>query len=148
VKIGPRAIGRLKLGQSRARTAQRARPLGNISRRTRVYRYCVRGAGKARGAAVFARRGKLRLAATNAKGHTRRGLGRGDSVKALRRRFGKRLRTLASGVRIVRAPKRSSSRVIYVVRAGKVRYVAIVDRKLASKRRILLRAYLRVTKLG
>jgi hypothetical protein len=48
----------------------------------------------------------------------------------------------------VRAPKRSSSRVIYVVRAGKVRYVAIVDRKLASKRRILLRAYLRVTKLG
>jgi hypothetical protein len=148
VKIGPRAIGRLKLGQSRARTAQRARPLGNISRRTRVYRYCVRGAGKARGAAVFDRRGKLRLAATNAKGHTRRGLGRGDSVKALRRRFGKRLRTLASGVRIVRAPKRSSSRVIYVVRAGKVRYVAIVDRKLANKRRILLRAYLRVTKLG
>ncbi len=150
VKIGPRSIGRLRLGQSRSLTAARARPLGNVSRRTRVFRYCVRSAGNARVAVVFDRRGKLRLAATNAGGHTRRGLGRGDSVRALRKRFGKRLRTLAAGVRIVRAPRRSRSRsrVIYVVRAGKVRYVAIIDRELAKKRRVLLRRYLRATKLG
>jgi len=147
VKIGPRNIGRLKLGQSRSRTAQRARPLGNISSRTRVYRYCVREASKARGAAVFDRRRELRLAATNAKGHTRRGLGRGDSVRALRTRFGKRLRTVSRGVRIVQAPKRSRSRLVFVVRKSKVRYVAIADRKLAKKKR-LLQTYLRQTQLG
>ncbi len=147
VKIGPRNIGRLKLGQTRARTAQRARPLGTVSRRTRVLRYCVRLSAKARSAAVFDKRGKLRLAATNARGHTRRGLGQGDSVRALRKRFGKRLRVVSRGVRIVKAPKSSRSRVIYVMRANKVRYVAIVDRKLAKKKRTL-QTHLRRTQLG
>ena len=147
VKIGPRNIGRLKLGQSRSRTARRARPLGNISRRTRVLRYCVRGASRARAAAVFDKRRKLRLAASNARGHTRRGLGRGSSTRALRKRFGKKLRTVSRGIRIVQAPKSSRSRVIYVVRGARVRYVAIADRKLAKTKRSL-RAYLRLTKLG
>ena len=147
VKIGPRNIGRLKLGQSRSRTARRARPLGNISRRTRVLRYCVRGASRARAAAVFDKRRKLRLAASNARGHTRRGLGRGSSTRALRKRFGKKLRAVSRGIRIVQAPKSSRSRVIYVVRGARVRYVAIADRKLAKTKRSL-RAYLRLTKLG
>jgi len=146
VKIGPRNIGRLKLGQSRALTAKRARPLGNISRRTRVLRYCVRG-GEARSAAVFDRRRRLRVAATNAPGHTRRGVGPGDSVRALQRRFGKRLRRLSPGVLMVRAPKSSRSRVIFGVRGAKVRYVAVADRRLVKKKRVLLRSYLRPAKL-
>ena len=146
VKIGPRNIGRLKLGQSRARTARRARPLGNISKRTRVYRYCVKGNKKARGIAVFDGRSKLRLAATNAKGHTRRGLGRGSSTRALRKRFGAKLRKVARGVFVVKAPRRSKSRVVYAVKGGKVRFVAIADRRLAAKK-ASLKSYLRRTKL-
>ncbi len=47
----------------------------------------------------------------------------------------------------MQAPKSSRSRVIYVVRGARVRYVAIADRKLAKTKRSL-RAYLRLTKLG
>ncbi len=91
VVVGPRNIGRLALGQSRARTAKRAQPLGTFSRRTRVLRYCVKGSSVFRGAAVFDGRGKLRVAGTNAKGHTRRRVGRGTSARVLRQRFGRRL---------------------------------------------------------
>ncbi len=64
-----------------------------------------------------------------------------------RKRFGKKLRTVSRGIRIVQAPKSSRSRVIYVVRGARVRYVAIADRKLAKKRSAL-RRYLRQAKLG
>jgi hypothetical protein len=96
--------------------------------------------------AVFDKRNRLRLAATNARRHTRRGIARGDSTRKLTRRFGKRLRRVSRNVLIVRGSKRSRSRVVYAVRKGKVRYVAIVDRKLAKKRRAL-RTYLRRAKL-
>ena len=147
VKVGPRNIGRLKLGQSRSRTARRARPLGNISKRTRVYRYCVKGKDKkARGLAVFDKGKRLRLAATNGKAHTLRGIRRGSTVAALRKRFGKRLAPAGAGLRVLRTPKRNKSRAVFILRGGKVRYVAIVDRKLASKPGSL-RAYLRLAKL-
>lgn len=147
VKIGPRNIGRLALGQSRARTANRAKPLGTVSRRTRVLRYCVKGNSRFRGVAVFDTRGRLRLAATNATGHTRRRIGRGATTRALRRRFGTRLRRLDKTLFIVRAPRRSRSRVVFGVRKGKVGFVGIADRRLA-KRRFALRRYIRRARLG
>ncbi len=147
VKIGPRNIGRLRLGQSRSRTARRARPLGNISKRTRVYRYCVRGKDKkARGLAVFDKRNRLRLAATNGKAHRLRGIRRGSTGATLRKRFGKRLKPAGAGLRVLQTPKRHKSRAVFILRGGKVRYVAIADRKLASKPGSL-RAYIRLAKL-
>jgi len=149
VNVGPRNIGRLALGQSRARTASRAQPLGNVSRRTRVLRYCVRGSSVFRSAGVFDARGKLRVAATNAKGHTRRRIGRGSSTRALRKRFGKRLQRVSKtrNLFVVEAPRRSRSRVVFGVKSGKVRFVAIADRKLAKKRSAL-RRYVKQAKLG
>ena len=147
VKVGPRNIGRLILGQSRARTAKRAQPLGTVSRRTRVLRYCVKNSSVFRSVAVFDGKRRLRLAATNAKGHTRRGIGRGASAKALRRRFANRLGRLSSRLFVVKAPRRSSSRVVFGTRGGKVRFVAIADRKLAKNRRAL-RRFVAQAKLG
>ena len=83
VRINRRFIGRLRLGQTRSRTARRARPLGNISKRTRVYRYCVKGDTQGpRRSRRSTRSGKrLRLAATTAKRHKVRGLGRGNKTQ-------------------------------------------------------------------
>ncbi len=149
VKVGPRNIGRLRLGQTRARTARRAQPLGNVSRRTRVLRYCVRRSAKFRSVAVFDGRSRLRVAGTNANGHKRRGVGRGSTRRALRKRFGKRLVRVgrSRSLLIVRAPQRSRSRLVIGLRGNRVRYVAIVDRKLARKRGVL-RRYVRQAKLG
>ena len=144
VSIGGRNIGRLKLRQTRANTARRARPLGGTtSRRQRVLRYCVEGRdARARSVAVFDRRLRLRVALTNARGHTRRRIGRGSSRKALRRTFGRRLRKIGPGLQIVRGRPRSRSRIVFQTTKTRVRYVAVTDRKLARKRSAL-RSYLR-----
>ena len=142
VRIGRRNIGRLELGQTKARTARRARPLA-VSRRRRVLRYCVKGPDrKARSVAVFDRRNRARVVVTNARGHKRKGVGRGSSRRALRRRFGRRLRRLGPGLRIVRANRRNSGCVIFKIGRGRVRYVALADGRLARSR-ALLRRYLR-----
>jgi hypothetical protein len=144
VKIGRRNIGRLRLGQSRARTARRARPLGNISKRTRVYRYCVKGDKKARGLAAFDKKGKrLRLAATTAKRHKVRGVGRGNTTRSVRRKFGARVRSLGKGRLLIRT---KAGAVVFGSRKGKVTYVALVDRSVAKSRR-LTRNYLKLAKL-
>ncbi len=144
VRISRRNIGRLRLGQTRARTARRARPLGNISRRTRVYRFCVKGDRKARALAAFdKKRKRLRLAATTAKRHKVRGLGRGNRTRSVRRKFRGRVRSLGRGRLLVRT---KSGAVVFGSRRGKVTYVALVDRAVAKSRR-KTRAYLKLAKL-
>ncbi len=144
VRISRKGIGRLRLGQTRSRTARRARPLGNISRRTRVYRYCVKGDSKARGFAAFDKGGKrLRLAATNARRHKVRGLGRGNRTSSVRRKFRGRVRSLGRGRLLVRT---KSGGVVFGSRKGKVTYVALLDRSVARSRR-LSRNYLKLAKL-
>ena len=144
VKISRRNIGRLRLGQTRSRTARRARPLGNISRRTRVYRYCVKGDRKARGLAAFDRKRKrLRLAATTAKRHKVRGLGRGNRTSSVRRKFRGRVRSIGRGRLFVRT---RAGGVVFGSRKGKVTYVAIVDKTLAKSRKTT-RRYLKLAKL-
>ena len=144
VRINRRFIGRLRLGQSRSRTARRARPLGNISKRTRVYRYCVKGDSKARGLAAFDKKAKrLRLASTNAKRHKVRGLGRGNKTSSVRRKFRGRVRSLGRGRLLIRT---KFGAVVFGSRKGKVTYVALVDRAVA-KSRGKTRAYLKLAKL-
>jgi hypothetical protein len=148
VRIGNRNIGRLKLGQTRARTARRGRPLGaRITRRQRVLRYCVKGPNRrVRGVAVFDRKRKTRVVLSNATGHRRKRIGAGSSRRALRRKFGNRLRRIGPGLRVVRARRGSRSRVIFKITKTRVRYVALADRRLANKPKTL-RAYLRRAKL-
>jgi hypothetical protein len=148
VRIGNRNIGRLKLRQTRARTSRRARPLGaRITRKQRVLRYCVKGPNrKVRGVAVFDGKRKARVVMSNAKGHKRKRIGAGSSRKALRRKFGKRLRKIGPGLRLVRGSRKARNRVVFKITKTRVRYVALTDRKLASKPKTL-RAYLRRAKL-
>lgn len=139
VSIGRRNIGRLRLGQTRARTLRRA---AASSRRGRVLRYCVKGPDRrARSVAVFDRRGRLRVALTNASGHRRAGIGRGSTPARIRSRFGARMRALAPGLFVVRGRGRSGA-VVLRVRGGRVAYLALADGRLAA-RPALLRRFLR-----
>jgi len=148
VRVGNRNIGRLKLRQTRARTARRARPLGaRITRKQRVLKYCVKGPNRrVRGAAVFDRKRKARVVMSNARGHKRKKIGAGSSRKALRRKFGNRLRKIGPGLRLVRGSRKARNRVVFKITKTRVRYVALTDRKLANKPK-RLRAYLRRAKL-
>ncbi len=143
VRIGRKNIGRLKLGQGKKATARRAGPpLGNISRKTRTYRYCVKKSKKARGVAVFDTKGRIRIAATNRGSHRYGKTTPGTRVKTLRKRYGKRLRKLSKTTRVVRS-KRGA--VVFGLRKGKVSYIAVADRSVARKGKTL-RGY--VKRLG
>ena len=144
--VGRRGLGRLRLGSTRTTTRKRAGlPLGRVGRRTRVYRYCVKGRQnrRARAIAAFDRRGKMRLVATTARGHRVRKIGPGSSTRSLRRRFGSRLRSLGRGRMLVRT---RSGGIVFGTRKGRVRYVAAVGRSLARSPRAT-RAYLKLAKL-
>ena len=136
--VGPRNVGRVRLGYTR-RQARRRIPT-RVARRGRyVYRWCVkRSAGRVN--AVFSRRssrGRARLVVTTARGHGMRGVRRGVSVRRLRARFPHR-RRLARG--LYRAGPHS--RRLFGVRRGKVRFAAVADRRLIRDGRAL-RRYLR-----
>jgi hypothetical protein len=146
LRIGRKRVGRLRLNRSRGRITRLSapRPLGTISRRTRVLRYCVKG-GKPRNRAVaiFDRRNRMRISATSAAGHKYRGVRRGSPRRALGKRFD-RVRRIGPSARLVR-PRRGPA-LVFVLRQGRVRYVAVADRRIAGKPRIL-RSYLRRARL-
>ena len=86
----------------------------------------MKGDRKARGLAAFdKKRKRLRLAATTAKRHKVRGLGRGNRTRSVRRKFRGRVRSLGRGRLLVRT---KSGAVVFGSRKGKVTYVALVDR--------------------
>ena len=129
-----RGLGRLRLG-ARGPAVRRAagRPAW---RRGRVWRYCVEGDRGGRVLAIFGRSGgKLRVVASTARRHTGRGIARGAKARKLRKakRLGKGLRR--------------RGRIVYRTQKGRVRYVAVTDRKLLRRRgtlrRLLRRAGLR-----
>ena len=134
VRVRRRGIGRLRIGHSRARILRRAGLPVRESKRT--LRYCVKRSRRARALAVFDRRRRARLVATTGRGHRVRGIGRGSLAKRLRARGA---RSLGRGVLTGRARR---GRVLFGVKRGRVRYVAVVDRRLLRKRRVL-RSYLR-----
>lgn len=137
--IGPRNIGRVRLGYTRTRFRRRlpVRPL----RRTRAsWRWCVkRSSGRV--SAVFA--GKKRrsvLVTTTARAHGNRGARPGRRSLTLRRAYPRRKR-VARG--LYRANPRSPR--LIGVRRERIRYFAVVDRKLLRKRsRRKLRRYLQL----
>jgi hypothetical protein len=133
VRIGPRRIGRLRVGLTKRQILRRAgRP---VKRRARVWRYCVKREKKARVMVVFDKRNRARLVATNAKRHRFKRIGRGTKARRVRtaRRVGRGLR-LRGG------------RVVFKTRRGRVRFVAVAHRKIARKP-AKLRRFIRLTRL-
>ena len=137
LRVGSRRIGPVRLGHGRARVIRRA---GAPTRRSRsLLRYCVRGGGELR--VAFPRRGGARLVATTARGHRRRGLGARMRLATVRRAYP---RTYRIGRRLYAASR--SSRVVFGVRRGRVRFVAVADRRVLKRTRVL-RRYLRRARL-
>ncbi|MBW3607348.1 MAG: glycoside hydrolase [Actinobacteria bacterium] len=131
LRVGTRSIGRLSLRSTRERVARRIGPPGRTARG--VLRYCVNGGGSV--VTAFDAKGRVSLAATTARGHRRSKIGRGSSVKALKKQFGRRLRSAGAGVRrVASGPSRG---VLFGVRGEKVTFVAVADRALLRKRAAL-----------
>jgi len=136
--IGPRNVGRVRLGYTRRGMLRRIRPQP-VRRGRYFYRWCVKGSS-GRVTAVFSRRsarGRARLVVTTATRHGMRGVRRGVGVGRLLQRF-PRARRLSRG--LYRAGPRS--RRIFGTRRGKVRFVGVADLRLLSSRKEL-RRYLR-----
>jgi hypothetical protein len=132
LKIGPKSIGKLVLRSTRDAVGRRLGPPARTARG--VLRYCVKGGGSV--LAAFTKSGRVGFAATTAKGHKRQSIGRGSSVKTLRRKYGKRLRTVVSGVYRVAGVK-SSQHLLFGVRKGKVNFVAVADNNLVRSPKTL-----------
>lgn len=132
--IGPRNIGRIRLAYTRRRLARL--PVKPARRTRRSYRYCVKGS-TGRVTAVFSPRGRVRLITTTARNHRLRRVAPGGRLRALLRRFP---RARAIGPGLYRAGPRSGR--LFGLRRGRVRFVAVADRRLIANRRAL-RGYLR-----
>ena len=129
--IGPRNIGRVRLGMTRA--TLRALPVQPRRTTRRSFRYCVkRSTGKV--STVFSRRGRVALVATTARAHGNRRVHPRSPARLLRRAYPRR-RRLASGLYRV-SPR--SLRLIGV-RRGRVRFFAVASRPLLRDRRALAR---------
>jgi hypothetical protein len=135
-----RGLGTIRLGDTRARTLLH---VGRPPRKTHadsVWTYCVRG-GKGRVALVFVH-GAIRLIASTATGHEATGrAGAGDRVAKLRRVY-----PGASRYGLAVYFTHRSSRIVFLVRRGRVRVAAVVDRR-AIKNPHLLRTYLKLAGL-
>ncbi len=131
LKVLGNAIGRLRLRATRDRVGARFGPPGRTARA--VLRHCVKGGGKV--LIAFSAKGTVQLAATTAKGHRRMRIGRGATERALRRAFGRRVRSAGSGLR--RISGGSSRQVVFGVRRGRVTFVAVANRALIADRRAL-----------
>ena len=128
--IGPRNIGRVRIGFTRSRLlGVRVQPTRRTRRR---FRYCVKG-GRGRVVAGFSRRGRVVLVATTAPSHGNRGVRPGAPAARLRA-YPTRV-ALGPGLR--RATPRSPR--IIGVRRGRVRFVAVATRRLLRRPRALRR---------
>ena len=132
--VGPRNIGRVRLGLTKRTLARR---LPAPRRKTkRSWRWCVKG-GKGTVSAAFTRGGRVALISTTAPRHGNRGVLVGSRTKAVRSKFGRR-RAIAKT--LFRANRRSPR--LFGVRKGRVRYWAVTSRRTIGRKRVL-RAYLR-----
>ena len=130
--IGPRNIGRVRLGYTRSRLLRRL-PVAPVRRTRHSQSYCVRGRS-GRVAAVFSR-GRVELVATTARGHGNRGVGVRARERAFRRAYPNRRRI---GRGLFRASRRSPR--LFGVRGGRVRFIAVANRRLLARPRALRRA--------
>lgn len=132
--VGPRNIGRVRLGLTRKTLLRR---LPAPRRRTkRSMRWCVK-TSRGTVTAAFDRKGRVALVAATAGRYGNRRVHPGSRTRALRRAYPRRR---SVGRTIVRANGKSPR--LFGVRAKKVRYVAVTSRRTIAKR-ASLRAYLR-----
>ena len=139
--IGPRNIGRVRLGLTRRALQRRAR-IAPARRTPRSLRYCVRGRS-GRVTAFFAGRSqsaRVRLVRTTALGHGNRRVRVRSRAAAFRRAYPSR-RRIAPG--LFRAGPRS--RRVIAVRRGRVRLIAVAVPGLLRHPRVL-RRYLRLAR--
>ena len=139
--IGPRNIGRIRLGHTRARLLRL--PVRPPRRTRRSLRYCVRRS-RGRVTAVFssrARRARAKLVVSTARGHGNRGVRVGSRAARFRRAYPNRVRV---GRGIYRA-RRGSPR-LFGVRRGRVRFIAVASRSVARSA-VLMRRHLRTAGL-
>jgi hypothetical protein len=103
-----------------------------------VCRYCVKRSG-GKVIVAFNKKNRVRLVASTARLHRRGRIGPGTRASRIARssRTTRLTRNLWTS---------SNGRFVYGTRRGRVRYVAVVDRGLAARPR-LLRAYLRLAGL-
>jgi LVIVD repeat len=132
--IGPRNIGRVRLGLSRRALLRRVPAPRRRTRRR--WTWCVKG-GRGRVSAAFNRRGRVALVATTAPRHGNRRIHPGTRRRTLRRAY-PRLRRVRGN--LFRANRRSPR--LFGLRRGRVRYIAVTSRRTIARRRTL-RAYLR-----
>ncbi|MEJ7826383.1 MAG: hypothetical protein WKF48_13190, partial [Solirubrobacteraceae bacterium] len=130
-KIGLRSIGRLSLNSTRSLVGRRLGPPGRTARG--VLRYCVSGGGST--LVAFSTAGRVRLAATTARGHKRNRVGSGSASRTLRRSYGKRLRRILPGV--YRVTTKANRNLLFGVRKGRVNFVAVADNRLVVNRKAL-----------
>jgi dienelactone hydrolase len=131
--LGRSGIGRVRLGLDRSQLALRA-PAPR-RRAARSWRWCVDGGGSVR--AAFSPRGRAALAATSSPAHGRRGVRPGARARRVPRAY-PRTRRVGRGL----LGAGTGSRIVIGVRGGRVRFVAVADRRLVGKARVLAR-YLR-----
>ena len=136
--IGPRNIGRVRLGRTRARLS--GLPVNPPRRTRRSYRFCVKG-GAGSVAAVFSSssaRGRARVITTTARGHGNRRVRVGSSSRRFFDAYPRR-RRIARG--IYRANPRSPR--VFGIRRARVRFIGVADRRLLRPgSRRTLRRYL------
>ncbi len=133
--IGPRNIGRVQLGLTRARLARRVPAPVKTARRR--WRWCVKRS-KSAVSAAFTRKGRVALVVTTAHSHGNRGVRPGARISRLRRGYPRR-RGVIRG--LFRANPHSPR--LIGVRRGRVSYIAIASKALIRKP-ALLKRYLRV----
>jgi hypothetical protein len=127
-RIGPARLGHsLKSLEKRYRVAHRGR---------HGVRFCVRGGGRF---LVSARKGKIALVATTARRHRTRRRGPGTRVRHNRI---KGTRSIGHGIRLGHKTRRG--RVIYGVKKGRIRYLAVATRRQSAHRKALIRALRRL----
>ena len=127
VRIGP-----ARLGRSVKALSARYRVLRRSGRTTRL---CLRGRGRF---LVGARRGRVDLVATKAPGHRTRRLGPGMRAKRV-----SGARRVAGGLLV--GHRLGGGRVVYGLRGGRVRFLAVVPRRALARPRALAR---RLARLG
>jgi microsomal dipeptidase-like Zn-dependent dipeptidase len=135
-----RGLGRLRLGRNPDQVLRRGgQPR---TRAGRAWRYCAdgkrnRNRRKRRVVGVFTKAGRLGLVASTVRDHKGRRVGTGAKARRIRRgtrRLGPRLRARRL---------RGGARLVYGIKRGRVRYVAVATRKVGGNRK-RLRAHLRV----
>ena len=131
-------LGGVALGATTEQVLRRASQ--PRERGPRAWTWCVRGRGNRAKTvtSVLTPSGRVGLVGSNARGHRAREVGPGARVSKLR---AKKARAFGRGVRVRNAG--GGVKAVWVVRRGRVRYVATASRE-ASRTRGALRSYLRL----